>query len=241
MNEDAAKPSGLEGQVLASKYRVTARIGEGGMGIVYSGEHVELKTPIAIKVLQPSLAGDDAARARFLREARLAASIQAEHCARIFDVGTDDAGRPFMVMELLSGEPVDALLAREGRTTPEVAVTILLQLLDMLSEAHAKGLVHRDLKPANLFLVDKPGESVWVKVLDFGISKRTEPTNERTSFAITEPHSLLGSPEYMSPEQLRDSAQLDTRSDLWACGVILFELLTGKTPFDATSLPDLCA
>lgn len=233
-------PIDLSNKVLASKYRVGERIGEGGMGIVFAGEHVELKTSVAIKVLQPKLAEDAAARARFLREARLAARIQGEHSARIFDVGTDEDAGPFLVMELLHGEPVDVRLAREV-VSPSVAVTIMLQLLDALAEAHAKGLVHRDLKPGNLFLVTKPGESVWVKVLDFGISKVTGPEDRTPSLKITEPHALLGSPEYMSPEQLRDSTEVDARSDLWACGVLLFELLTGEMPFEGSSLPDLCA
>jgi serine/threonine-protein kinase len=212
------------------------------MGIVYAGEHVELKTRVAIKVLHPKLAEDPTARARFLREARLAASVTGEHCTRIHDVGTDDEGQPYLVMEYLGGEPVDGRLEREGKLPVADAATIVIQLLDALAEAHARGLVHRDVKPANLFLVEKPGEPIWVKVLDFGISKVLSDGDvgtSTTSVKLTEPRTLLGSPEYMSPEQLRDSAGVDARSDLWACGVLLFELLTGKMPFESTTLADL--
>lgn len=232
----------LVGRVLASKYRIVGRLGEGGMGVVYAGEHLELKTRVAIKVLQPELAEDTSARARFLREARLAASITSEHSTRILDVGTDD-GLPYIVMERLFGETVSARLAREGRMSVADAATIMIELLEALSEAHDKGVVHRDLKPANLFLVERPGEPIWVKVLDFGISKVTAQfaAEGKTSITLTEPRTILGSPEYMSPEQLRDSTTVDRRSDLWSCGVVLFELLSGKVPFEGPSLADLCA
>lgn len=230
-------------ELLAGKYRVAGRLGEGGMGVVYAGEHVELGTRVAIKVLQPSLAEDATARARFLREARLAASIEGEHSTRIHDVGTDEHGRPYMVMEQLAGETAAARLEREGRLPLALAATVMLQLLDTLAEAHAKRLVHRDLKPANLFLAQRTGEEVWVKVLDFGISKVRVGGDDKKapSLTLTEPRALLGSPEYMSPEQLRDSANVDARSDIWACGVVLFELLTGSMPFEGPTLADLCA
>ena len=237
----SAPPDGGAWRVLASKYRLLQQIGEGGMGVVHLGEHLELKTRVAIKLLQPKLASDSTARARFLREARLAASIEGEHSARIHDVGTDDDGRPYMVMEHLVGETADARLAREGKIPLQEAATIVLQLLDALSEAHAKGLVHRDLKPGNVFLTERTGEATWVKVVDFGISKATFPEHgvSSPSLTLTEPRTLLGSPEYMSPEQLRDSASVDARSDIWACGIVLFELLSGKVPFEAPTLADL--
>lgn len=236
--------------ILASKYRARERIGEGGMGIVYAGDHLELKTRVAIKVLQPKLAKDEVARTRFVREARLAASIEDEHSTRIYDVGTDDLERPFMVMEFLAGEPLDVRLAREQRLPLERAATIVMQVLSVLAEAHSKNLVHRDLKPSNLFLLTKPGEPIWVKVMDFGISKSVAPPSDlaasdasasRGSAKLTEPRTILGSPEYMSPEQLRDATSVDGRADIWACGVLLFELLTGSTPFASPTLPDLYA
>ena len=229
--------------VLASKYRLVRHCGEGGMGVVYAADHLELKTRVAIKFLQPRLARDASARARFLREARLAASVEGEHSARIRDVGTDEVGRAYIVMEYLAGETADERLAREQKLSVSDAATVMVQLLDALAEAHAKGLVHRDLKPANIFLVEQPGEAIWVKVLDFGISKvvsqDVSPTASTAS--LTEPRTLLGSPQYMSPEQLRESASVDARSDIWACGVVFFELLTGQAPFEGATLADLYA
>lgn len=216
------------------------------MGVVYAAHHLELNTRVAIKVLQPKLAGDPIARARFLREARLAASIGGDHSTRIFDVGADDAGTPYMVMEYLAGESLDRRLEREGRLPLGDVATIMMQLLGVLAEAHAGGLVHRDLKPANLFLTERVGENIWVKVMDFGISKYTgpvgvDPAPKEPSLSLTEPRTLLGSPEYMSPEQLRDSANVNARADIWACGVVIFELLSGKVPFEGQTLADLCA
>ena len=210
------------------------------MGVVWSGQNLDLQTRVAIKLLQPRLAEDTTARARFLREARRAASVQGEHCVRIHDVGTDEAQQPYIVMEHLEGETAEGRLER-GKVSVEMAATIMVQLLDALAEAHAKGLVHRDLKPANVFLVDKPGESTWVKVLDFGIAKLAVADLDRSasSATLTAPNTLVGSPQYMSPEQLRDSATVDARSDLWACGVMLFELLTGEMPFDSPSIAEL--
>lgn len=229
-----------EAPALGAKYRVGAPIGEGGMGVVYAGVHADLGTRVAIKVLQAALSANEQARARFLREARLAASIESDHSTRIHDVGTDEEGRPYMVMEHLVGEGTNVRLARERRMPLADAATIVLQLLDALAEAHAKGLVHRDLKPANLFLVERPGEAIWVKVLDFGISKRADEDVPSGS-ALTEPRTILGSPHYMSPEQLKGAARIDARSDIWACGVLLHELLTGELPFQASSLPELYA
>ena len=240
---DQASPAITAGhppRVLAGKYRLDRPLGEGGMGVVWSGQNLDLQTRVAIKLLQPRLAEDVTARARFLREARRAASVQGEHCVRIHDVGTDEAQQPYIVMEQLEGETAEARLER-GKVPVETAATIMLQLLDALAEAHAKGLVHRDLKPANVFLVEKPGEAIWVKVLDFGIAKLAVLDVERSasSVTLTAPNTLVGSPQYMSPEQLRDSATVDARSDLWACGVVLFELLTGQMPFDSPSIAEL--
>lgn len=229
-----------EAPSLGAKYRVDGPIGAGGMGVVWGGVHADLGTRVAIKVLQPALAADERARARFLREARLAASIESDHSTRIHDVGTDEAGLPYMVMEHLVGEGTNVRLARERRMPLADAATLVLQLLDALAEAHAKGLVHRDLKPANLFLVERPGEAIWVKILDFGISKRADDDVPSGS-SLTEPRTILGSPHYMSPEQLKGSSRIDARSDLWACGVLLHELLSGERPFQGASLPELYA
>lgn len=227
-------------RVLAGKYRLEELLGEGGMGIVWAGHNLGLQTRVAIKLLQPRLAEDATAKERFLREARRAASIEGEHSVRIHDVGADEDDQPYIVMERLEGETVEARLAR-GNLSIATAATVMLQLLDALAEAHARGLVHRDLKPANVFLVDRPGEAVWVKVLDFGIAKLSSGASDPagSSVTLTAPHTVVGSPQYMSPEQLRDAASVDARSDLWTCGVLLFELVSGALPFDSPSLAEL--
>ena len=236
------------GALLDDKYRVGERIGAGGMGMVYAGMHEVLRTKVAIKALQPKLAADPAARERFAREARRAAQIDSVHCARIFDVGLDARNVPYMVMEYLAGETLEASLLRRGPLPAELASTIVLQTLDALAEAHHRGLVHRDLKPANLFLSERIGGGTWVKVLDFGISKASgsgagaeaDPGSGADS-VLTAPRTLLGSPAYMAPEQLRGSSAVDAKTDTWAVGVVLAQLLQGRVPFRGDTLADLYA
>jgi serine/threonine-protein kinase len=226
--------------VLAGKYRIDDRLGEGGMGVVHAGHHLALDTRIAVKLLHAEDANDPAARSRFIREARRAVSIQGEHCVRIFDVSEEPT--PHIVMEMLTGENAQQRLRRIGTFSVADGTTLMLQLLDALAEAHARGIVHRDLKPPNVFLADKPGEPIWVKILDFGIAKDVSPTQDgaTTATELTAPHTMIGSPQYMAPEQMRGEA-VDARSDLWACGVILYELLSGKKPFNGATLVDLGA
>lgn len=228
------------GEIVQEKFLLESCIGSGGMGVVFQGEHLLLKTRIALKCLRTELVGDTAALARFLQEARLAASIENEHSTRIHDVGTTNDGTPYIVMEYLRGAALDEHLERTGPLPVTDVATIVLQLLAVLAEAHGKGLVHRDLKPANLFLQERSNGELWVKVMDFGISKHVG-AGPAPNLGITTPHTLLGSPQYMSPEQLRDSSAVDHRSDIWSVGVILYELLAGSVPFDADSLADLCA
>lgn len=229
------------GDVIDGKYRVGQPIGEGGMGLVLAGEHALLKQPIAIKVLAPKYAADKTFRARFLREARTAASLTSEHAVRIIDVGTTAEHLPFMVMELLVGESLEERVER-GPIAIASAVDFVLQALVAVGEAHGRGLVHRDLKPGNLFLVPRDDGTTKVKVLDFGISKVLGEVDPSTSDAsLTAPRTLLGSPLYMSPEQLRDSSAVDARADIWAMGVVLFELVTGRAPFESDSVPELYA
>jgi hypothetical protein len=231
------------GDILAGKLRITAVLGVGGMGVVLEGMHLDLDQRVAVKVLKPALAKEPDALTRFVREARAAASIQSRHAVRIFDVGTSDEGLPFIVMERLDGTSIDGLLEERGRLDLPDAVRIVVQAAEAIAEANDRGIVHRDLKPANLFLADVAGTSSgMVKVLDFGISKRMSASElGHASTSLTAPHTLLGSPQYMSPEQLRTPRDVDARSDVWALGITLFELLAGKVPFESESIPELCA
>ncbi len=229
------------GDLIGGKFRVTEALGQGGMGVVFAGEHLDLRQDVAIKVLRPSLAKEPDALARFLREARAAASIKSRHAVRIYDVGTTDDGVPFMIMERLHGVGVDSLLEREGALPVEWAVQIIVEAADAIAEANGLGIIHRDVKPSNLFLAKDSAGGPLIKVLDFGISKRVTVDDGRESASLTAPQTLLGSPQYMSPEQLRDPRSVDERSDVWGLGVTLYELLTGRVPFECDSIPELCA
>jgi serine/threonine-protein kinase len=227
------------GMTLAGKYLLREEIGAGGMGVVFDGVHIALSQRVAIKFLHPDIAGRPEAMARFLREARSAAQIRGDHAVRIFDVDKTEQGAPYIVMELLEGVSLESLLVRRGPLPVEEAVDFVLQAAEAIAEAHAAGIVHRDLKPANLFLTDKSNGSALIKVLDFGISKSLDKA-EKDGHS-TAPNVPLGSPDYMSPEQVRHAASVDERTDIWSMGVILYELLTGKLPFLAESIPHLFA
>ncbi len=222
-----------KGDVVGGKYEIEKIVGRGGMGAVYAARHRELGHQVAIKVLFTEH-GDEGAR--FLREAQTCARLSSDHITRVFDVGRLSNGAPFLVMELLQGSDLSGL----GTPPVPVAVGYVLQACAGVAEAHAAGVVHRDLKLQNLFLTTRADGSPQVKVLDFGISKRvrggaSEGGVDEVSLTTTE--SFLGSPLYMSPEQLRDSKDVDGRTDIWSLGVILYRLLTGKAPFPGTSLP----
>jgi serine/threonine-protein kinase len=225
------------GDVFAEKYRIEGVLGVGGMGYVLSATHVELQQRVAIKMLLPERASDADTVARFMREGRTAAKIRSEHVARVLDVGSA-AATPFIVMEHLDGDDLAVVLRKRKRLSVAVAVDYLLQACEAIAEAHAMRTVHRDLKPANLFVVARPGGGECVKVLDFGVSKMAPAEG---ALALTRTTSTVGTPLYMSPEQLTSSKNVDTRADIWALGVILFELVAGRTPFQADSLAQLGA
>ena len=229
------------GDVLAGKYRVESVLGVGGMGVVLLVEHIELGQKMAIKLMTPGVIPDGQAVARFLREARSAAALQSEHVVRIFDVGTLDSGAPYMVMELLRGEDLSQVLLNVGRLEISDAVDYVLQACHAIAEAHATGVVHRDLKPSNLFLTRRSNGAPLVKVLDFGISKAMDGSSSGLSANLTATSAVMGSPLYMSPEQVRNAKQVDARADIWSLGVILHELLTGSPVFQADTLPGICA
>ncbi len=244
MNPDSSPPRSMPyppGTVLAGKYRVEKLLGVGGMGWVVEATHVHLEQRVALKFMHAdNMRQNPDSVARFLREARAAARIQSEHIARVFDVGTLDDGAPYLVMEYLEGQDIEAML-RQRKTLPvEQVVDYAMQACEALAEAHAKGIVHRDLKPANLFLARQTDGSVRVKLLDFGISKLA-PTPGGKDAGMTSTQALMGSPLYMSPEQLRSSKNVDRRTDLWAMGIILYEMLGGESPFVAQTLPEVCS
>ena len=226
-----------EGDVLAGKYRVEKVLGEGAMGVVVAAMHVHLGERVALKFLKPELAGNPEVVARFLREAQAAVRIKGEHIARVSDVGTLESGAPYMVMEYLTGSDLGAVIEKRGKLDVAQAVECVIQACDALAEAHSLGIIHRDLKPSNLFLTARPDGSPLVKVLDFGIAKllNSDPSKP----PLTANGAVIGSPVYMSPEQILGKKTVDARSDVWQLGVILYELLSGVCPFDGATLGDV--
>ncbi len=226
----------VAGLIIGGKYRVEQVVGEGGMGVVCSATHVTLGHRVAVKVLAEGASRDALAMARFEREARVSASITSEHVVRVFDFGTTDDGLGYLVMEFLEGEDLAARIERSGPLPVREALALFAQACEGLAEAHAKGLVHRDLKPSNLFLTPRAGGGTVLKVIDFGIAKDTNFGGEH---AMTRTSDVMGSPQYMSPEQVRDSKNLDARTDVWSLGAAFFEAISGKPPFEAATLTDL--
>ena len=224
------------GDLVAGKYRVDRVLGEGGMGVVVAATHEQLEQRVALKYLLPALVSNVEVVRRFLREARAAVKIQSEHVARVLDVGATESGTPYMVMEYLDGEDLSQVLAARGPLPAEETVGFLLEACEAIAEAHSLGIVHRDLKPANLFLARRPSGRSIVKVLDFGISK--VPTGGKDA-ATTSTTALMGSPVYMSPEQMAAPEKVDVRTDVWCLGVVLYELLTQQLPFEGETMPEL--
>jgi len=211
-----------EGEVLAGKYRVDKVLGAGGMGVVVAARHIQLETRVAIKLLLPAMLDNSEAVMRFAREARAASKINNEHVVRVFDVGTLPSGAPFMVMEFLEGEDLSAWIAQRGPLPIDLAVDFVLQACVAVADAHCLGIVHRDLKPANLFSLRRSDGQFVIKVLDFGISKVADSGATGPVGSVTHTSAIMGSPHYMSPEQMRSSKEVDARADIWALGVILF-------------------
>jgi serine/threonine-protein kinase len=227
-----------EGDVLAGKYCVERVLGQGGMGVVVAARHIQLDERVALKFLLPHALSSREAVGRFIREARAAVKIKCEHVARVSDVGELENGAPYMVMEYLEGRDLAAWLQQRGPLSIEQAAEFVLQACVAVADAHALGIVHRDLKPANLFCVRRSDGQMAIKVLDFGISKMTSFADGESG-SMTATSAMMGTPLYMSPEQMRSSKDVDARTDIWALGAILYELLSGRPVFQAQSVTEL--
>ena len=233
--EDALPRDALLGSTLDDKYRLDERLGEGGMGTVYRATHLLIERPVAIKVLSPRLVTDEAARERFRREARAAGRLQHTNAVAVTDFGETREGLVYLVMELLEGKSLREVLASDAPLDPARAVSLMLQISAAVEAAHEAGIIHRDLKPGNIFLVQRPDSPYIVKVLDFGIAKIAADDGEFSlNDTLTGTGVMIGTPRYMSPEQC-DGAQLAPASDVYSLGVILYEMLTGQTPFSGVS------
>ena len=227
------------GTLVEQRYRVEALLGEGGMGVVCRALDVTNSKVVALKFMRADAMARPDALSRFVREAQVLLKMESPHVARVLDVGNLPSHEPFIVMEYLRGEDLKSRLDRTGPLTVRQVLNLARQLCAALVAAHEQGVLHRDLKPANLFVACDDDGQEQLKVLDFGISKLLE--GQAGLHALTTEATVLGSPQYMSPEQMMSGSRADARSDLWSFGVVLFELLTGKGPFEGEALPEICA
>ena len=222
------------GSILLGKYRIDELIGAGGMGNVVRASHLYLHQPVAIKLLLPEMTASHSTVQRFLREAQATVKLRSEHIARVMDVGTTPEGVPFMVMEFLDGNDLNQILRHHGPQQPAIVVDLILQACEGIAEAHALGIVHRDVKPSNFFITQRPDGSMLLKILDFGISKTPIGYDE-----LTGTQTVIGTPSYMAPEQMKSGRSADPRSDIWSIGVVMYQLITGRVPFSGESYAEL--
>src|SRR4030095_6916545 len=247
LESDSAKHANLEdldaipppGSIVAGKYRIERTLGMGGMGVVVAARHMQLNHLVAIKFLNEKSSKNGSAAARSLREARAPAGLRSEHIARVVDVGTLDSGAPFMVMEYLEGKSLSRLIRKRAPLPVPESIGLVIQVCDALREAHANGIIHRDVKPSNLFLTKRQDGSTLLKVLDFGISKAPKLADEGEA-TLTDSYMVLGSPQYLSPEQIIDVRSVDHRTDIWALGVVMYYMLAGQRPFEEETIAALC-
>ncbi len=227
------------GQIVARKYRVGELIAVGGMGVVHAGTHLELGHTVAIKCVRADCASSGEVVRRFLNEARVAASLRSDHVAKVFDAGWTPDGVPYIVMEHLQGRDLATQLVESGALPVRDAVRYILEACDALEEAHRAGLIHRDVKPENLFIVEHSNGKTALKLLDFGVSTHFRPASG--SRRMTAGGHSVGSPNYMSPEQMTSPRDTDQRTDIWSLGAVLYELLTGVRAFDGETVPMICS
>jgi serine/threonine-protein kinase len=227
------------GDVIDGKYRIIRLIGEGGMGAVYEGENVRIHRTVAIKVLHAGVAENQDAVQRFEREAQAAGRIGSEHIVEVLDLGNLPDGDRFMVMEFMDGDALSTRIQKKGKLTARETYPVARQILEALIAAHGAGIIHRDLKPDNVYLLKtRGGQADFVKLLDFGISKFSALSGE-SGFSMTRTGAVMGTPYYMSPEQAKGAKGMDHRADLYAVGVILYECVTGRVPFNADTFNEL--
>jgi eukaryotic-like serine/threonine-protein kinase len=229
------------GDLVLGRYKVERELGSGGMAQVYAAVHVQLEQRVALKFLTLDPGHDGELGERFVREARIAAKLQSQHAARVLDIGTVDDETHCIVMEYLEGEDLAQTLERSGPLEIEHAIGYILDACEALAEAHALGVIHRDLKPSNIFLATRPDGSVQLKIIDFGVACIVDAKAAAPEPALTKTRALLGTPSYMSPEQLQNARDVDARTDIWALGVTLYELLAGERPFEDGPVPVVCA
>jgi serine/threonine protein kinase len=229
------------GDMVDGRYRIEAYLGGGGMASVYRATHIVLEQPVAIKVICSLIREVPGMAQRFLREARAATQLKSEHIARVSDVGSMPDGAPFMVMEYLDGRDLDALVESAVELPLEEAVDYVLQACEALAEVHGLGIVHRDLKPANLFLTNGADGLPCLKLIDFGISRTDSPLSPKDVIGLTAPGTAMGSPRYMSPEQMESATKADCRSDIYGIGAVLYELLTKKAPHEGETFLEIYA
>jgi serine/threonine-protein kinase len=234
---DARAADVAAGTIIAGRYRIERAVGTGGMATIWEGTHLVLNRSIAVKFIHIAGPASSKVRARFLREARVAAAVRHRNVVDIIDFGTED-GRPFMIMELLVGSTLARRLDQGPSMSVAEAVRIMARVLSGLAAVHDAGIVHRDLKPENVFLVED-ADGIYPKLLDFGVSRSMDPDSELMSVFPTHENAIVGTPQYMSPEQARGLKEIDHRSDLWSAGIMLFELLSGVLPFDAEAVGDV--
>jgi serine/threonine-protein kinase len=227
-------PEALLGQTIAGKYHFERILGSGGMGVVFEATHAWTGRRVAVKVLRRDVAGDVENVQRFLREAKTAAALDHPNVVDVLDMGQEEDGLVYLVLELLQGESLRDLLHREGRVNPGVALHVLGPIMSALAEAHDRGIVHRDLKPENIFICREPREGRFVpKLLDFGIAKLAD---QRESLSLTKTGAIVGTPQYMSPEQVDGKGKVSPASDVWSMGIVLYQLLAGEEPWSGDSV-----